>query len=62
VHIDAGSRDEYNMHFGARILHRLLAARGIPHEHEEFDDGHRSLQYRYDISLPKLARALATEP
>ncbi len=59
VHIEAGWRDEYNLHFGARILHRKLTERGIAHDYEEFDDGHRGLQYRYDVTLPKLAAALA---
>jgi hypothetical protein len=39
---------------------RRLAERGIPYEYEEFEDGHMSIQYRYDVSLPKLARALAS--
>jgi enterochelin esterase family protein len=57
--IDCGTRDEFNLHFGARRLVRRLQAHGIAHEHEEFDDGHMEIDYRYDISLPKLARALA---
>ena len=28
----------------------------------EFDDGHRDTDYRYDVSLPKLARALSSDP
>jgi hypothetical protein len=31
----------------------------VPHEHEEFDDGHMEIQYRYDVSLPKLVKALS---
>lgn len=56
---DCGTRDEYNLHFGARILSRRLRARGVPHEYEEFDDGHRATWYRYDVSLPKLAAAIS---
>jgi hypothetical protein len=26
--------------------------------HEEFDDGHMAITYRYDTSLPMLAKAL----
>ena len=37
---------------------RALAARGIAHEHEEYDDGHMNVSYRYDVSLPKLIAAL----
>lgn len=53
--IDCGSRDEYNLHYGARILVERLKALGIAYEHEEFDDDHRSISYRYNVSLPKLA-------
>ena len=38
---------------------KRLTERGIPFEYEEFDDGHMSVQYRYDVSLPKIAHALA---
>jgi S-formylglutathione hydrolase FrmB len=57
--IDCGSRDEFNLHFGARTLVRKLKSLGVPHEYEEFDDGHMNVQYRYDVSLPKIAGALA---
>jgi len=56
--IDCGTRDEFNLHFGARRLVQRLRAHGIAYEHEEFDDGHMDIDYRYDVSLPKLARAL----
>jgi enterochelin esterase family protein len=56
--IDCGMRDEFNLHFGARRLVQRLQAHGIAHEHEEFDDGHMDIDYRYDVSLPKLVRAL----
>jgi len=57
--IDCGTRDEYRLHHGARILHRRLDALGVPHEYEEFDDDHSSLDYRFDVSLPRLAAALS---
>lgn len=56
--IDCGVRDEFNLHFGARILTRKLKALGVPFEYEEFDDGHMNIPYRYDVSLPKLVSAL----
>ena len=40
---------------------RRLAERSIAYEYEEFDDTHMNIQYRYDVSLPKLAQALAQE-
>ena len=57
--IDCGTRDEFNLHFGARQLVQRLQAHSIAYEHEEFDDGHMDIDYRYDVSLPKLALALS---
>lgn len=56
--IDAGTRDEWSLDLGARVLASRLTALGVPFEHQEFDDGHRSINYRYDVSLPKMAAAL----
>lgn len=58
VYFDCGRRDEHQLHWGARALHAKLVAFGVPHEHEEFDDGHRDTAYRLDTSLPKIYRAL----
>jgi enterochelin esterase-like enzyme len=58
IFVDCGTRDEYNLHYGARILAQRLRAQEIPFEHEEFDDDHRSTSYRYDVSLPKVAVAI----
>jgi enterochelin esterase family protein len=60
--IDAGTRDEYGLDLGARVLAARLRALGIAFEHQEFDDGHRNIPYRYDVSLPKLAAALGAQP
>lgn len=56
--LDCGIRDEWHLHLGARLFAGRLAGLGIRHEIEEFDDGHMNVQYRYDVSLPRLARAL----
>jgi enterochelin esterase-like enzyme len=56
--IDCGDIDQYNLVYGSRILHRKLAAAGVPHAYEEFHDNHSSVDYRMDISLPLLAKAL----
>lgn len=58
IYIDCGNKDEFNLHWGARALSAELKRHGIRHRHEEFDDGHMSISYRYDISLPLLAKAL----
>jgi S-formylglutathione hydrolase FrmB len=59
VFIDCGLRDEWALHVGARILSERFHELDIEHVHEEFDDGHRSISYRYDRSLPFLSRVLA---
>jgi enterochelin esterase-like enzyme len=59
IYIDCGTRDEYNLHWGARLLHAKLRKLGVTHYYEEFDDGHMNISYRYDVSLPMLARALS---
>jgi enterochelin esterase family protein len=56
--VDCGTRDEYHLHFGARRFVRECRAHAVAVEHEEFDDGHRSTSFRYDVSIPKLVRAL----
>jgi len=58
LYIDCGWRDQYHIHFGSRQLSRRLAAAGIPHRYEEFDDDHSDVDYRMDTSLPYLYRAL----
>ena len=57
--IDCGTRDEFHLHHGARAFARELARMNIAHVHEEFDDGHMNVSYRYDKSLPALARVLS---
>lgn len=49
--LDAGKRDEFGLDLGARILSKKLTALGVPHIHEEFDDGHFNISYRFDRSL-----------
>jgi S-formylglutathione hydrolase FrmB len=58
-YIDCGDIDQYNMVYGSRIMRRKLDAAGIPHTYEEFHDDHSSVDYRMDISLPLLAKALS---
>ncbi len=49
--IDAGTKDEFALDIGARILVKRLKENNIPHIHEEFDDGHFNISYRSDRSL-----------
>jgi S-formylglutathione hydrolase FrmB len=58
IYIDCGARDQYHIQYGSRILSKRLAQAGIRHTYEEFDDTHSDIDYRMDVSLPFLARAL----
>jgi enterochelin esterase-like enzyme len=61
LYFDCGIRDEYNLFLGARWLHRILDEHGVPHRYEEFEGGHRHINWRYDTSLPFLTAALAPD-
>ena len=58
IWIDCGWRDQYHIHYGTRVLSKRLAQQGIAYRYEEFDDNHSGVDYRMDLSLPFLARAL----
>ncbi len=58
IYLDAGLRDEFNLQYGARVFVQRLNARGVQYIHEEFEDGHFGIQYRYDVSLKALSDAL----
>ena len=58
IYIDCGWRDQYQIHYGSRILSKRLAEAGVEHRYEEFPDTHSGIDYRMDRSLPFLYRAL----
>ena len=58
-YLDCGNVDQYNLVYGARRLHAMLERMGVAHRYEEFPDNHSSVDYRMDISLPLLAKALS---
>ncbi len=60
LYIDVGSRDQYNIQYGTRAFIRRLEKFGIGHHFEEFDGTHSGMDWRLDISLPMLAKALYT--
>lgn len=59
VYLDAGRRDEFHLQYGARQVADALRVAGVRVHHEEFDDGHMGISYRYETSLPLLTHALA---
>jgi enterochelin esterase-like enzyme len=58
LYIDVGSRDQYNIQYGTRAFVRRLEKLGVGHHYEEFDGTHSGMDWRLDISLPMLAKAL----
>lgn len=55
IYLDAGLRDEFHLQYCARIFCKRLKERGIAYVHEEFDDGHMNIPYRYDNSLKAIS-------
>ncbi len=56
--IDAGTRDEFNLDIGAKVLCERLKKFDVPHLHEEFDDGHFNINYRQNRSLELISEAI----
>lgn len=60
VFIDCGTRDEHGLRWGTRMVAEELKASGVELCHEEFDDGHTGVSYRFERSLgfllPRMAR------
>jgi len=59
LYLDAGTRDEFALDVGARILSKKLRDFGIDHIHEEFDDGHMNISYRYNRSLELISERVS---
>jgi len=58
LYIDVGSRDQYNIQYGTRSFVKRLNQLEIEHVYAEFDGTHSGIDWRYDNSLPILAKAL----
>lgn len=56
---DAGSKDEFFLHLGARRLSDELKRLKVRHVHQEHDRGHFDMDARLDVSLPLLAQRCA---
>jgi enterochelin esterase family protein len=61
LYLDAGTRDEFALDLGARVLASRLTEHNVPFIHEEFDDGHFNISYRYDRSLEHISRAVTSD-
>jgi enterochelin esterase family protein len=60
-YIDCGRKDEYGLDIGARVMTVRMRELGLEVRHEEFDDDHRNVGYRYEISMPALAGVLESQ-
>jgi enterochelin esterase family protein len=58
LYIDAGTSDEFALDIGAKILCQKLRDAGVQHVHEEFDDGHFNISYRYNRSLEMISEVI----
>jgi S-formylglutathione hydrolase FrmB len=61
LYIDAGTRDEFALDLGARVLCKKLREAGVPHVHEEFDDGHFNISYRQNRSLEMISENIESD-
>ncbi len=58
-YFDCGTKDQYNLQWGSRLLSKRLRDAGVPHLYEEFDDDHTNIQYRYERSFRLIGEAFA---
>jgi hypothetical protein len=61
IWIDAGTRDEYHLDFGAEAFRRAVSAAGVPDptvHFELFSARHGGIEYRYPLSLAWLCERL----
>lgn len=54
LYFDAGTKDEFALHLGARALSRELERLKVPHEHAEHGGGHFGIDDRYDEGFARL--------
>ncbi len=59
AYVDCGNRDQYHLHFGARQMRDALQGIGVKVTYDEFPDNHSSIDYRMDVSLPLLWKAIS---
>ena len=59
AYVDCGVKDEFSLHWGCRAIAGKLKKLGVETLHEEFNDGHMSVAYRLDRSLPLLVKSLS---
>ena len=58
IFIDCGTRDEFHLRWGARMVSDEFKSANVEHLHEEFEDGHMGVNYRFERSLAWLGARL----
>lgn len=58
IYLDAGKRDEFDLHVGARVFCDKLKKEKIKYIHEEFNDGHMNIAYRNDRTFEIISEHL----
>lgn len=58
VYLDAGIRDEFYLHVGARMFCEKLKENKIKYIHEEFDAGHMNIPFRFDRTFEIISQYL----
>lgn len=59
IFLDCGTKDEWFLDVGTRMMAAAMRAGGLEPIHEEFEAGHMRIPYRYNRSLPLISQALA---
>lgn len=59
IYLDCGTKDEWLLDVGTRLMTARMRDHGLEVVHEEFDAGHMGIQYRYSRSLPLISKAIA---
>lgn len=59
IWLECGTKDQYHLLWGTRMLRESLDRYGVPHHYAEFEDDHSDVDYRMEESLPYLWRAVA---
>ena len=58
IFLDCGTKDEWFLDVGTRLMASGMREHGLEVVHEEFDAGHMHIPFRYNHSLPLISKAL----
>ena len=58
IYLDAGTRDEWALDVGQRIVASRLEQHGIDYQLEEFEGGHMNIDHRIPVSLRRISETI----